>query len=236
MNPYDQAALDLVDHLIESKEKLLSSSGLNSDEYQLYFSGETANSADIRAVSNRDTTLVVLFVTLVIFAMLIFHTRSLIAPIYMMATILLSYASALGLSWFFFENVFGYDGMSYLIPLYAFVFLVALGVDYNIMLISRIREENRTFAIKEAVYRGVALTGGVISSAGLILAATFGVLMTQPILELFMFGFIVSIGILLDAFVIRGMLVPAIVTLLKQWNWWPQKKISLQKNEVSENE
>lgn len=162
-------------------------------------------------------------VTLIIFVMLIFHSRSLVAPIYMMATILISYLSALGLSWFIFNNFFGYEGMSYRIPMYAFVFLVALGVDYNIMLISRIREEHRNFTIKEAVKRGVALTGGVISSAGLILAATFGVLMTQPILELFMFGFIVSLGILMDAFIVRGVLVPAIVTLLNRWNWWPSK-------------
>jgi RND superfamily putative drug exporter len=232
MNPYDQASLDIADELVDRKEELLADSGLGS-EYELYIGGETAKSADIRALSNWDTFVIVVTVTLVIFVMLIFHTRSLVAPIYMMATILLSYASALGLSWFFFENVFGFEGMSYRIPLYAFVFLVALGVDYNIMLISRIREENRNFGIREATKRGVALTGGVISSAGLILAATFGVLMTQPILELFMFGFIVSIGILLDAFLVRGMLVPAIVTLLKQWNWWPAEAKNEQTKEVS---
>ncbi|MDE5413401.1 MMPL family transporter [Alkalihalobacterium chitinilyticum] len=221
MNPYDQEALDQLDSLTSNKERLLDESGLGSHQTNLYFAGETAKQADIRALNERDTRTVVIVVTLVIFFMLIFHTRSLIAPVYMMATILISYLSALGLSWFIFENMFGYEAMSYRIPLYAFVFLVALGVDYNIMLISRIREENRQFTIRESVKRGVALTGGVISSAGIILAATFGVLMTQPILELFMFGFIVSIGILMDAFLVRGMLVPAIVTLLDRWNWWP---------------
>ncbi|MEB1808607.1 MAG: MMPL family transporter [Bacillaceae bacterium] len=221
MNPYDQEALDQLDSLISNKEKLLDASGLGSHQTNLYFAGETAKQADIRALNERDTRTVVIVVTLVIFFMLIFHTRSIVAPVYMMATILISYLSALGLSWFIFENMFGYEAMSYRIPLYAFVFLVALGVDYNIMLISRIREENRHLMIRESVQRGVALTGGVISSAGLILAATFGVLMTQPILELFMFGFIVSIGILMDAFLVRGMLVPAIVTLLDRWNWWP---------------
>ncbi|MDV2685735.1 MMPL family transporter [Alkalihalophilus lindianensis] len=232
MNPYDQASLDVVDELIDRRGELLLESELGA-EYELYIGGETAKSADIRALSNWDTFVIIVTVTLVIFVMLIFHTRSLVAPLYMMATILLSYASALGLSWFFFETIFGYEGMSYRIPLYAFVFLVALGVDYNIMLISRIREENRSYSIREATKRGVALTGGVISSAGLILAATFGVLMTQPILELFMFGFIVSIGILLDAFLVRGMLVPALVTLLKQWNWWPSKAKKEQTKEVS---
>ncbi|MCT8136874.1 MMPL family transporter [Anaerobacillus sp. CMMVII] len=221
-NPYTLEGLDTMDQLNEVREELLSASGL--ENYQLYFAGQSAKQADVRQLNNRDTLVVVITVTLIIFVMLIFHSRSLVAPIYMMATILLSYFSALGLSWFVFENFFGFEGMSYRIPLYAFVFLVALGVDYNIMLISRIREETRHFNIREAVQRGVALTGGVISSAGLILAATFGVLMTQPILELFMFGFIVSLGILMDAFIVRGVLVPAIVTLLKGWNWWPSKK------------
>ena len=231
MNPYDKEALDALSQWNEQKNDLLAESGLSLDEYSIHFAGQTAKQADIRTINDRDTLVVIIVVTLVIFGMLIFHSRSIIAPIYMMATILLSYASALGLSWFIFENFFDYEGMSYRIPLYAFVFLVALGVDYNIMLISRIKEENRRFSMQESVRRGVALTGGVISSAGLILAATFGVLMTQPILELFMFGFIVSIGILMDAFLVRGMLVPAIVSILGQWNWWPSniKKASGEK-------
>ncbi|WP_404448330.1 MMPL family transporter [Sutcliffiella horikoshii] len=230
MNPYEKEAMDLLYKLNESKEEILKESGLDTEEYNIYFAGETAASTDIRSTNDRDTIMIVIAVTLVIFGMLIFHTRSLVAPVYMMITILLSYASALGLSWWIFDTFIGFEGMSYRIPLYAFVFLVALGVDYNIMLISRIKEENRYFSIKEATRRGVALTGGVISSAGVILAATFGVLMTQPILELFMFGFIVCIGILMDAFLIRGMLVPAIVTLLNNWNWWPSKAIE-QKNQ-----
>ncbi|UAL48076.1 MMPL family transporter [Sutcliffiella horikoshii] len=225
MNPYEEEAMDQLDKLNESKEDILRDSGLDTEEYNIYFAGETATSTDIRSTNDRDTIMIVVAVTIVIFGMLIFHTRSLVAPVYMMVTILLSYASALGLSWWIFDTFFGFEGMSYRIPLYAFVFLVALGVDYNIMLISRIKEENRYFSIKEATRRGVALTGGVISSAGVILAATFGVLMTQPILELFMFGFIVCIGILMDAFLIRGMLVPAIVTLVNNWNWWPSKII-----------
>ncbi len=225
MNPYEEEAMDQLDKLNESKEDILRDSGLDTEEYNIYFAGETATSTDIRSTNDRDTIMIVVAVTIVIFGMLIFHTRSLVAPVYMMVTILLSYASALGLSWWIFDTFFGFEGMSYRIPLYAFVFLVALGVDYNIMLISRIKEENRYFSIKEATRRGVALTGGVISSAGVILAATFGVLMTQPILELFMFGFIVCIGILMDAFLIRGMLVPAIVSLVNNWNWWPSKII-----------
>src|SRR5699024_8847806 len=119
--------------------------------------------------------------------------------------------AAMGLSIYIFEMVFGYDAMSYRIPVYSFIFLVALGVDYNIMLISRIKEEAKTEPIKKAIELGLAKTGGVISSAGLILAATFAVLMTQPILELFMFGFVVAVGVLIDTFLVRTILVPAIM-------------------------
>jgi len=223
-NPYDQSSLDVVDHLTETSEELLEINRLALNDYSLYFAGESAKQADVRAVNDRDTLVVAIVITLVIIMMLMWHTKSLIAPIYMMGTILLSYLSALGLSWFLFQQFLGYEAMSYRIPLYSFVFLVALGVDYNIMLISRIREENQRFDMHEAVRRGVTLTGGVISSAGLILAATFAVLMTQPIMELFMFGFIVGLGIILDAFIVRGILVPAIVTLLGKWNWWPASK------------
>ncbi len=223
-NPYDHESLNTIDRLNDNRTGILEESGLDAARYNLFFSGESAKQADVRALNDRDTIVVALAVTVVITLMLIWQTRSLVAPLYMMSTILLSYLSALGLSWFIFHNLLGFEAMSYRIPLYAFVFLVALGVDYNIMLISRIREENRHHSILYSVQRGVALTGGVISSAGLILAATFGVLMTQPLMELYMFGFIVGLGILLDAFLVRGMLVPAIVTLLGKWNWWPGTK------------
>lgn len=222
-NPYDHAALDTIDQLVALQGELLEQSGLSSAEFQLHFSGETAKQSDVRALNDRDTIVIATFITLVILVMLMWHTRSIVAPVYMMVTILISFLSALGFSWFIFQNLLGFEEMSYRIPLYSFVFLVALGVDYNIMLISRIREENRKYGIKDATQRGVAFTGGVISSAGVILAATFAVLTTQPIMELFLFGFIVSLGILMDAFLIRGMLVPAIVTVLGKWNWWPSK-------------
>ena len=129
----------------------------------------------------------------------------------------------MGLSTFIFDKIFDLPEMSYRIPLYTFVFLVALGVDYNIMLVSRIREENNHLELKEAISRGVSMTGGVISSAGVILAATFGVLMTQPILELFMFGFAVGLGILMDTFLVRGLLLPSVITLLGKISFWPSK-------------
>lgn len=144
----------------------------------------------------------------------------------MMATIILSCFTALGAGSFIFDQFFGYSEISYRIPLYTFIFLVALGVDYNIMLISRIKEEARKHPIKEAISLGLAHTGRVISSAGIILAATFAVLITQPIMELFMFGFTVAICVLIDTFLIRTILVPAIMVKLGKYSLWPQKVIA----------
>ncbi|CAM3850406.1 MMPL family transporter [Alkalicoccus chagannorensis] len=220
--PYEAESLDAIEAMRTEAPELLQTAGFS--EGSLSFAGETANQADVRDVNDRDTITVAAGVTLVLFIMLAWQTRSLVAPIYMMSTILLSYLSALGIGWFFFTTVLEFDAISYRIPLYSFVFLVALGVDYNIMLMSRIREETRHAATKEAVRRGVTLTGGVISSAGVILAATFGVLTTMPMMELYMFGFVVGLGILIDAFLVRGMLVPAIAVLLGHRNWWPGKR------------
>ncbi|WP_042352360.1 MMPL family transporter [Bacillus massiliigorillae] len=222
-NPYSQKAMDVVKNLQKNTDQMLKDSD-TKETFSLYFSGETALQADIDRANDRDTLLVVSLVTIFITIMLGILTRSIIAPIYMMGTILLSFFSALGIGTFLLDAIFGVDAVSSRIPLYTFVFLVALGVDYNIMLISRIQEEVGHFSMKEAVQRGVTYTGGVISSAGLILAATFAVLTTQPIMELFTFGFIVALGILLDTFIIRSMLVPAIVVLLGNKAFWPFKQ------------
>lgn len=132
-------------------------------------------------------------------------------PIYMMATILVSYLSALGLGLFLVDVLFGYDAVSTRVPVYAFIFLVALGIDYNIILISRFMEERKTRTVKEALEIAIRNTGGVISSAGVILAATFAALMTMPISDLFVFGFMVAVGILIDTFLVRGMLLPMLI-------------------------
>lgn len=223
-NPYDLDTMDDLNILRDNNEKLLSNSELH--EATLHFAGETAKHADTRAVNDQDTILIVTLITILITILLGFQSRSFIAPLYMMATIILSYFAALGFSIFIFKNVFQYDAMSYRIPVYSFIFLVALGVDYNIMLISRIKEESRKHPIKKAIELGLARTGGVISSAGIILAATFAVLMTQPILELFMFGFTVAVGVLIDTFLVRTILVPAIMVKLDKWALWPQKVTS----------
>ncbi|CAH1217394.1 Apo-petrobactin exporter [Paenibacillus plantiphilus] len=213
MNPYDEAALDIVQTWLDDSAELLKNSGMDSARFSLHLAGGTAEQVDVRAMNLRDTLMIIALMTLFITIMLAMQSRSILLSLWMILTILLSYAATLGLSWLVFHGILGYESISYRLPLYCFVFLVALGVDYNIMLVSRIREEAREYSWKAAVERGVAATGGVISSAGIILAATFGVLMTQPLQELYLFGFMMALGILIDTFIVRGMLLPSILVL-----------------------
>ncbi|MCM3269929.1 MMPL family transporter [Paenibacillus elgii] len=212
-NPYDPAALDALNAWRGNSETMLKDSGFDPLRDSLHFAGQTAQQLDVRAMNERDTLVLFSLIGLLITVMLGFQTRSLLMPVYMMLTILLSYAATMGLGWAIAHGLLGYDAISYRLPVYTFVFLVALGVDYNIMLVSRVKEEARKTGWSEAVSRGVSLTGGVISSAGLILAATFGVLMTQPLQELFLFGLTMTIGILIDTFLVRGLLLPSIMVL-----------------------
>ena len=133
-----------------------------------------------------------------------------------MATILLSYASALGIGLFLVDLWFGIDAISTRVPVYAFVFLVALGIDYNIIMVSRFLEERKKHQMRDALEIAVRNTGGVISSAGIILAATFAALMTMPIADLFVFGFIVALGILMDTFLVRGLLLPSLIMFFEK--------------------
>ncbi|MDR4944972.1 MMPL family transporter [Neobacillus cucumis] len=212
-NPYSTTTIDAMEQIIKDAGKITKDSSLNG---KLYFAGETATKVDDRSTNNRDVIIIVLLETILIFAMLIILTRSFKMPIYMMGTILISFLAALGLGIFLTSLFFDISTVSDRVPLYAFVFLVALGIDYNIMLISRFQEEQKTHSVKEAVEIAVASTGGVISSAGVILAATFAVLITQPIQLLFVFGFIVAVGILLDTFLIRGVLLPGLIMLIEK--------------------
>jgi RND superfamily putative drug exporter len=211
-NPYDQKALDTIKDLRDAEDDMISDSGL-SEGFTIHYGGQTAQQADVSEMNVRDTVLLFAIVIVLITFILGFQTHSVKMPLLMVGTILLSYAATIGFGWLIFKYLMGYDAISYRMPVYTFVFMVALGIDYNIMLVSRIREKAKEFSWREAVDQGVRLTGGVISSAGLILAATFAVLMTQPIEELFLFGFLMAMGILLDTFIIRGFFMPSILIL-----------------------
>ncbi|WP_110928526.1 MMPL family transporter [Bacillus massiliglaciei] len=220
-NPYDVQTMDAMEEMIQNSKEITEAGNV---EGKLYFAGETASKVDDRSVNDRDVILIVILETILIFGMLIFLTKSVKMPIYMMGTILISFLAALGLGTFLTNLFFDISSVSDRVPLYAFVFLVALGIDYNIMLISRFQEERRNKSVKEAAEIAVANTGGVISSAGVILAATFAVLMTQPVQLLFVFGFIVAVGILLDTFLIRGVLLPGLIVFLEKDKGASKKK------------
>lgn len=221
-NPYEIEALETIDMLRDSEESFIKDSGLSTGSFDLHYAGQTAEQLDVKQMNQRDMILLFTLVTVLLTIVLGFQTKSVLLPVLMMGTIILSYVASLGFGWFIIKHFFGYDAVSYRLPVYTFVFMVALGIDYNIMLVSRIRENYRNgFSWNEAVGKGVALTGGVISSAGLILAATFSVLMTQPLQELFLFGFIMAIGILFDTFIIRGFFLPSILVLTHK-----EKKVS----------
>src|SRR5690625_382899 len=205
--------MDGLESIMKNSNKIISQANIKGE---FYFAGETASSVDNRNVNKRDLIVIVIVETILIFAMLILLTRSLTISGVMIGTILLSFLSALGIGTFLSEYIFGVSAISNRVPVYAFVFLVALGIDYNIFLVSRFLEEKKHHLVKEAVAVSVAHTGGVISSAGVILAATFAVLITQPVQDLMIFGFIVAIGIIIDTFLIRGVLLPSLLVLLNK--------------------
>jgi putative drug exporter of the RND superfamily len=139
----------------------------------------------------------------------------------LIATVIVSYLAALGIGAFFFENVFDFPGMGPDLPLFAFIFLVALGIDYNIFLMARVREEALTHGTRQGMIRGLAVTGAVITSAGVVLAGTFSTLATLPLVALTEIGFTVAVGVLIDTFIVRSLLVPALVLEIGDRVWWP---------------
>jgi RND superfamily putative drug exporter len=185
--------------------------------------GSTATTLDTRSTAERDRTLIIPIVLVVIFALLTLLLRALLAPLLLLATVVLSFAATLGVSALIFNHLLGFAGADPSVPLFGFVFLVALGVDYNIFLMSRVREESARHGTREGVLRGLAVTGGVITSAGVVLAATFAALSVIPLLFLAQIAFIVAFGVLLDTVVVRSLLVPALVHDLGPRVWWPSR-------------
>ena len=143
------------------------------------------------------------------------------APLVLIATVVLSFASALGISALFFKHVFGFAGADTGMPLFVFVFLVALGIDYNIFLMTRVREESIRSGTRRGALTGLAATGGVITSAGLVLAGTFAMLGTLPLVEFTEIGFAVALGVLLDTIIVRSVLVTALTLDIGRHIWWP---------------
>ncbi|MFB1097587.1 MMPL family transporter [Terribacillus sp. JSM ZJ617] len=226
-NPYSNEAMA---HIPDIKETVSDTTG---DADSVWIGGQTAEQYDTQQVTKHDEKWVIPIVVGFITLLLLTYLRSITATIYLVATVLLSFFSALGLGWLILHYGFGVEAIQGFIPLYAFVFIVALGEDYNIFMISSIWKRSKTMPLKQAIADGVAHTGGVITSAGLILAATFAVLTTLPIQILVHFGTITAIGVLLDTFLVRPFLVPAITAILGKWAFWPWKK-RIQQTEENE--
>jgi RND superfamily putative drug exporter len=213
-DPYSEAALARVDTL---RDRLRDLSG---GATALVGAG-SAVQEDFNVAAARDLRVIVPVALLVIAIILGILLQAIVAPLVLIATVMASFLGTLGLSIFFFIEIQGSEGVDASLPIFAFIFLVALGVDYTIFLMSRVREEARTHGTREGVLRALAATGPVITSAGLILAGTFAVLMTLPVTFAFNIGFMVAVGILLDTFIVRTIMVPAAVELLGDRVWWP---------------
>ncbi|WP_456824210.1 MMPL family transporter [Cellulomonas sp. P5_E12] len=183
--------------------------------------GAAAESLDTQLAGERDLRVIVPVVLLVIGLILMILLRSVVAAALLLVANVLSFAAALGVSAIFFNHVFGFAGADPVVPLFAFVFLVALGVDYSIFLMTRVREESVKVGTRAGVLRGLAVTGGVITSAGVVLATTFAALGVIPLLFLAQIAFIVAFGVLLDTLVVRSLLVPALVHDIGRRTWWP---------------
>ncbi len=220
-NPYAQESLEHIPELKAEVVKLLKDSGIKDADSHVWLGGETASQYDTKQITERDESVIMPTMIALIALLLFVYLRSVTATVYLLATVIISYFGALGAGWLILHHVMGAEAISGSIPLYAFVFLVALGEDYNIFMISEIWKKRKTKDHLTAVEEGVVHTGSVITSAGLILAGTFAVLATLPIQVLVQFGVVTAIGILLDTFIVRPLLVPAITTVLGKYAFWP---------------
>jgi RND superfamily putative drug exporter len=185
--------------------------------------GMTAMVVDINNANKHDNRLIIPLVLLVVLVILALLLRAIVAPLILIATVVLSFAAALGVSALVFRHVFGFGGEDTSFPLYVFVFLVALGIDYNIFLMTRVREEAHKHGTRRGAVIGLAATGGVITSAGIVLAGTFAALGSLPLVAFAEIGFAVAFGVLLDTLIVRSVLVTALNLDIGRWMWWPGK-------------
>src|SRR3954452_509134 len=214
VDPYSTAAYDVVPRLRDA---------VHDAAPGALVGGPSAVERDLRVATESDTKLLVPIALVIVFVILAFLLRALVVPLLLIATVVLSFAAALGVGAVVFDVVFGFPGSDPGLPLFAFIFLVALGVDYNIFLMARVREETLERGTREGMLRGLAVTGGVITSAGIVLAGTFSVLAVLPLTFLTQLGFVIAFGVLLDTFIVRSVLVPALVLGIGPKVWLPSK-------------
>ena len=210
--PYSTDAFDLVEPIREAAQGVAPGTLVG---------GATAVEFDVREAAAWDSKVIPPIVLVVVLLILIVLLRALVAPLILIGTVIVSFLAALGVGYFAFEFIFDFPGSDPSLPLFAFVFLVALGVDYNIFLIARAREETIKHGSNHGILRALAVTGGVITSAGIVLAGTFSVLAVLPLVFLTEIGFVVAFGVLLDTFLVRSVLVPSIALTVGDRFWWP---------------
>jgi RND superfamily putative drug exporter len=213
-DPYTKSALNIVPDIRSAVSDL--GPGLTA-----LVGGGTATQYDFDQAIESDLELIAPIALLVMGIILAILLRALVAPVVLIASVILSFLCTLGISVIFIRFIVGDAGFDASIPTFAFIFLVALGIDYTIFLMARVREEARRYGTREGTLRALAATGPVITSAGVILAGTFAVLMTLPVTYTFDLGFMVALGILLDTFIVRTIMVPAAIELLGDRIWWP---------------
>jgi RND superfamily putative drug exporter len=220
-DPYSAESLELIDELRSSvtKSRLSDTSGV-----RILIGGESAVQADTKASIDADIRWLAPVSLLAILIVLMLLLRSIVAPLYLVFSVIVSFGATFGLSVFAFQQIFGHSGVAYSNGVWMFIFLVALGADYNIFVMSRIREAVQKEGFRDGVATAVGRTGGVVTSAGIILAGTFAVLTTLPLRDIFQLGFAVMLGVLIDTFVVRALLVPSMAAILGEWSWWPRKR------------
>jgi RND superfamily putative drug exporter len=217
-DPYSTAASDTARRV---REAVAADTAAFGPDARILVGGAAADQLDIQTTIQHDFERVAVVTILGVLLVLIVLLRALIAPIFLVATVLLSYGTTLHLAGFLFQDVLGQSGATFFLPLFVFVLLVALGADYNIFVTSRIREESVGRPIRDGIRAASARTGAVVTSAGVILAGTFAALMIAPLQVLFQMGAAVAMGVLIDTFIVRSLLVPALTAVFGDWSWWP---------------
>jgi putative drug exporter of the RND superfamily len=217
-DPYSAESSHQILAIRQSADRSLKASG-----YHYYVGGTAADQADILAINNTDFLRVLGLTIIGILLVTAILLRSLVAPLYMILTVLFNFGATIGISTWLFFDILHHAALIYMLPIFVFVILVAVGADYNIFLVTRIREESRSKSIKEAISTAVANTGGVITSCGIILAGTFATLTTASLQMVLQIGAAIAIGVIIDTFLVRAVLIPSLAALLGRWNWWPSR-------------
>lgn len=218
-DPESQAALDVIREMRVALDEL-------PEGTLALVGGQDATTLDAQDATNRDQLLLVPLILISVFLILILLLRSILTPILLLLAVVGSFFSAVGASWLVFQNIFGFPALDLTVFILAFLFLVALGVDYSIFLVTRAQEEARTLGTREGMRKALGATGGVITSAGILLAAVFAVLGVLPLIALAQVGTIVCIGVLLDTLLVRTVIVPAMAFKLGAKFWWPRKEFA----------